>query len=64
MQYVALELVEKLKEVFPRAIESVEVFRGEVTITVKKEFLLDFMRFLKVDEDFQMDMLVDVTAVD
>ncbi|TCK05404.1 NADH-quinone oxidoreductase subunit C [Phorcysia thermohydrogeniphila] len=64
MRYVAPELVEKLKRTFPEAIESVEEFRGEVTVTVKKEFLLEFMRFLKVDKDFQMDMLVDVTAVD
>jgi len=64
MKYIAPELIEKLKRTFPEAVESVAVFRGEVTVTVKKEFLLDFMRFLKVDEDFKMDMLVDVTAVD
>ena len=64
MKYIAPELIEKLKRTFPEAVESVAVFRGEVTVTVKKEFLLDFMRFLKVDEDFQMDMLADVTAVD
>ena len=64
MRYIAPELVKKLKIRFPGAIEVVDTFRGEVTVTVRKEFLLDFMRFLKVDEDFQMDMLVDVTAVD
>jgi len=64
MKYVTPELIEKLKSTFPKAVESVEEFRQEVTVTVKKEFLIDFMRFLKVDKDFQMDMLVDLTAVD
>jgi len=64
MKYVTPELIEKLKSTFPKAVESVGEFRQEVTVTVKKEFLIDFMRFLKVDKDFQMDMLVDLTAVD
>jgi NADH/F420H2 dehydrogenase subunit C len=64
MQYVNRELVEKLKERFRDGIEKVEEFRGEVSITVKKDILLEFMKFLRDSPDFEMDMLVDVTAVD
>jgi NADH:ubiquinone oxidoreductase subunit C len=64
MRYLASELVEKLKERFSAGVEKVETFRGEVSVTVKKDHLLDFVRFLKVDPDYAMDMLVDITAVD
>ncbi|GAB6076586.1 NADH-quinone oxidoreductase subunit C [Desulfurobacterium crinifex] len=64
MQYITKELVEKLKERFGDGIKKVEEFRGEVSITVKKDILLEFMKFLKDSPDFEMDMLVDVTAVD
>jgi len=64
MQYITKKLVEKLKERFGDGIKKVEEFRGEVSITVKKDILLEFMRFLKDSPDFEMDMLVDVTAVD
>ena len=64
MQYVTRELVEKLKERFKDGIEKVEEFRKEVSITVKKDILVEFMKFLKDSPDFGMDMLVDVTAVD
>ncbi|RUM41076.1 MAG: NADH-quinone oxidoreductase subunit C [Desulfurobacterium sp.] len=64
MQYITKELVEKLKERFGDGIKKVEEFREEVSITVKKDILLEFMKFLKDSPDFEMDMLVDVTAVD
>jgi len=64
MQYITRELVEKLKERFGNGIEKIEEFRGEVSITVKKDLLLEFMKFLRNSPDFGMDMLVDVTAVD
>lgn len=64
MQYITKELVERLKERFGDGIKKVEEFRGEVSITVKKDILLEFMKFLKDSPDFEMDMLVDVTAVD
>ncbi len=64
MKYVSKDLIEKLKESFPEAVENVEEFRGEISITVKKGKLLEVMRFLKVEPAFEMDMLVDLTAVD
>jgi NADH:ubiquinone oxidoreductase subunit C len=64
MKYVDENLVSLLKEKFGSAIEEVSEFRGEISVTVKKEKLIKVLSFLKNDERFKMDMLVDLTAVD
>jgi len=64
MKYVDEELIKVIEERFKDKIEEVSRFRGEVSVTVKKESLKEFLRFLKNDERFKMDMLVDLTAVD
>ena len=52
----------KLKEKFPGAFVGAVEFRGEVTVTVKKEDIVEVCGFLK--KDLGYDLLVDVTAVD
>lgn len=52
----------KLKEKFPSSILDVKEFRGEVTVTVKKEDIIDICKCLK--NELRYDMLTDVTAVD
>ena len=52
----------KLKEKFASSIVEVVEFRGEVTVTVKKEDLLAVLSFLK--QSLQYNLLTDVTAVD
>jgi len=64
MKYVEEELLKALKEKFKDDIEEIESFRGEVSITVSKGALKRVMAFLRYDERFKMDMLVDLTAVD
>ena len=64
MKYLSEELLELLKREFGEAITEVEKFRGEVSVTVKKEKLKDLLSFLKFNEKFKMEMLVDLTAVD
>lgn len=54
--------VVKLKEKFAAAIIDVAEFRGEVTVTVRKEDVLPVLTFLK--ESLQYNQLTDVTAVD
>jgi NADH-quinone oxidoreductase subunit C len=54
--------VVSLKEKFAAAIIDVVEFRGEVTVTVKKDAVLDVLQFLK--QSLQFNMLTDVTAVD
>jgi NADH-quinone oxidoreductase subunit C len=54
--------VVKLKEQFAASIIDVTEFRGEVTVTVKKDAILDILSFLK--KSLQYNLLTDVTAVD
>ena len=54
--------VVKLKEQFAASIIDVTEFRGEVTVTVKKDAILDILSFLK--QSLQYNLLTDVTAVD
>jgi NADH-quinone oxidoreductase subunit C len=54
--------VVKLKGKFESSIIDVKEFRGEVTVTVKKEDIVEICRFLKAELAY--NLLTDVTAVD
>lgn len=54
--------VVKLKEKFAASIVDVVEFRGEVTVTVKREDIIAILSFLK--QSLQFNLLTDVTAVD
>jgi NADH-quinone oxidoreductase subunit C len=54
--------VVKLKEKFASSLIEVVEFRGEVTVTIKKEDLLAVLAFLK--QSLQYNLLTDVTAID
>ena len=56
--------LEKLKEKFSDAIQDVIEFRGELTIIIAKDALLEICDFLKNDPDLQFNFLSDLTAVD
>lgn len=55
---------EKLKSKFGADILKTEVFRNQHAIIVKRERILDVMKFLKDDADLAYDFLADLTAVD
>ena len=54
--------VVKLKEKYASSIIDIVGFRGEVTVTVKKDDVLAILSFLK--QSLQFNLLTDVTAVD
>jgi NADH-quinone oxidoreductase subunit C len=54
--------VQKLKEKFANSLKDVKEFRGEITVTVRKEDIVAVCRFLKTELSY--NMLTDVTAVD
>lgn len=58
------ELVGKLKEIFPQAIEETAVYRDEYTIRVKRSHLLEVARFLRDDPSCAFDFLSDLCGVD
>jgi len=58
------ELVGKIKETFPEAIEETAVYKDEHTIRVKLSRLLEVSRFLREDPSCGFDFLSDLCGVD
>ncbi len=55
---------EAIKARFPLAVEAVSAFRGDLVLTLKREFLTDVARMLRDDPRLHYDLLLDLTAVD
>ncbi len=56
--------VKKIKENFAEEYLTFSEFRGDITIEVKKEKIVDIIRLLKEDKDTAYNALADLTAVD
>jgi NADH-quinone oxidoreductase subunit C len=54
----------KLQNQFPQAIPEVHSQCGDETAYVKRENLFEVAQFLKTNADFDMNVLMDLTAVD
>jgi NADH-quinone oxidoreductase subunit C len=61
---MALSLSEQLSSRFPSGVIAVHAFRGDETLTVQREQLTEMARVLRDDPVFQMNFLMDLTAVD
>lgn len=63
-----MELKEKLPELInaaiPGASAEISDFRGELTLTVRKEKIVDIAKMLKSHDDLQFVICEDVTAID
>lgn len=57
-------MVTRLKECFADSILEVTHFRGETTVSVRKEDIVRVCRFLKEDPDLQYNFLSDLCGVD
>ncbi len=57
-------LIESVKSQFPDAVRGSHIYRGDATLVLRPESLVEVARFLKEDPALQMNFLVDVTAVD
>ena len=60
----ASELIESVRDRFPDEVLSSHAFRGDATVVVGREPLLEAARFVKEDPAFEMNLLVDLSAVD
>ena len=58
------DLVERLKEKFPQAVEETVHFRDEYTVRIGREHLLEVSRFLKEDPKYGFNFLSDLCGVD
>ncbi|HXG37747.1 MAG TPA: NADH-quinone oxidoreductase subunit C [Bacteroidota bacterium] len=57
-------VLDKLKEQFGDAILEAAEFRGELTIVVPKERIVEICRFLKHDAELRYDLLADLCGID
>ncbi|MBI4473191.1 MAG: NADH-quinone oxidoreductase subunit C [Acidobacteria bacterium] len=57
-------LIEFVTNRFPDAVIASHAYRGDATLILRREFLLDVARFLKEDAALAMNYLIDLTAVD
>ncbi len=57
-------LIELITGRFPEVVSASHTYRGDETVVLRREFLLDVARFLKEDPALQMNFLMDLTAVD
>lgn len=57
-------LIETVKNRFPEAVSAWHVYRGDDTLVLNRDFLLEVAQFLKEDPNLQMNFLMDLTAVD
>ena len=64
MENQNLSLSKILTDRFPDAIISSNSFRGDETVTVRREDLVHVARIVKEDPAFRMNFLMDLTAVD
>ena len=60
----AATLMESVTHRFPEAVSASHAYRGDATLVLRPEFLLEVARFLKEDPALQMNYLMDLTAVD
>jgi len=57
-------LIQAVKDRFPDGVKASHSYRGDATVRLGREFLLEVARTLKEDPIFQMNFLMDLTAVD
>jgi NADH-quinone oxidoreductase subunit C len=57
-------LITRISDRFPDAVLSSHTYRGDETVVLRRESLLEVARFLKDDPALLMNFLMDLTAVD
>ena len=60
----ASSLIQAVRDRFSAAVKATHSYRGDATVLLGREFLLEVARTLKEDPAFQMNFLMDLTAVD
>ncbi len=64
MSSILESLIQKLKETFIASIEAVNTFRGEMTVQLNKEAIIEVCRFLHDNHDCAFEICEDVCGVD
>jgi len=56
--------VRRVRERFPDAVMAAHAWRGDHTLILRREAIVDVCRFLKQEADLGFNLFVDLTAVD
>ena len=59
-----LEISERIKNKFPHEVLDISQFHDQVSVTVRREKIIDICRYLYEDPDIRMDYLSDLCGVD
>ena len=59
-----MSILEQARQKFASSLVDSHDFRGDETIAVKRESLVETMRLLKEDPEFDFNVLMDLSAVD
>ncbi|MBL8786762.1 MAG: NADH-quinone oxidoreductase subunit C, partial [Deltaproteobacteria bacterium] len=61
---MAQKVIDAVKARFPEAVVSDHAFRGDETLVLRRDNLVEVARFLRDDPELDFAMPIDVTAVD
>ena len=57
-------ILEKIKKLFQDGIIDAHEFRGDKVVVIRKDFVVELMKYLKADPALGFNMLIDLSAVD
>lgn len=57
-------IIDTLRARFPGSIEATYEFRGDLTVQVRKQDIVQVCEFLKGDSELSFDMIIDILGVD
>ena len=57
-------IIQKIKDRFGDAVQEDHNFRGDQTVTLSRDKIVEVTQFVKDDPSLDMDFLMDLTAVD
>jgi NADH-quinone oxidoreductase subunit C len=60
----AASLIQSVTDRVRDAVKASHAYRGDATVLISRDYLLEVARMLKEDPAFQMNFLMDLTAVD
>ena len=64
MEVMNEKVLERLKTKFANAIIDAKEFRGEQTVVIPKERVVEVCQFLKEDNELHFDLLADLCGID
>ena len=59
-----LQIADRMKERFPEEVLDIKEFRGQVSVSVRKDRIMEICRFLHDEPDLYLDYLIDLCGVD